>query len=570
MLLLLLIVILCFFTFALAKTITYDFDVAWELRAPDGFERPVMAVNGQWPCPTIEADLGDTVVVKAKNSLGTQTTSLHFHGMYQYGTAAYDGGVGTSQCPIEVGDSFTYTFKAEPAGTSWYHGHDKGQYPDGLRGILIVHDREWEKSLNIDEQIFLSMSDWYRDNFTSVIQKFLDPANRLGAIQPPDNFLFNETRDSLDLHLEDGKRYLIRLVSMSSLACGDFHIQGHKLNIVGVDGIQTEPYKTDSVKVCAGQRYDIVVEGKSDDTEDSQWITKMDTDMFKTTDKIPSAKSRTLIGNIRYGPPGKRKKRSAKWHKRSSGLDVGWKPSANSLLDDSKLKPLAKTALMKPVTREIKLKTNQKYYDGIGSRISMGGQPWTEPKVPTLYTALSTGEAAFEHTTYGPGVDPHIINQDDIVQVIFENPQEHPHPMHLHGHSFQLVARGSGSWDGDESKLPDIPMMRDTVMVPKKGYIVIRFKADNPGIWFFHCHIDLHLVGGMASTFIESPDLLQKHQSIPEYAYGICTHSGRISWGNCAGLNGSISATDALTECNTVWQSSYGSTSITQRKAEKL
>lgn len=112
-------------------------------------------------CPTIEADLGDTVVVKATNHLGNQTTSLHFHGMYQYGTAAYDGGVGTSQCPIEVGDSFTYTFKAEPAGTSWYHGHDKGQYPDGLRGILIVHDREWEKSLNIDEQIFLSMSDWY-------------------------------------------------------------------------------------------------------------------------------------------------------------------------------------------------------------------------------------------------------------------------------------------------------------------------------------------------------------------------------------------------------------------------
>lgn len=88
---------------------------------------------------------------------------------------------------------------------------------------------------------------------------------------------------------------------------------------------------------------------------------------------------------------------------------------------------------MTPVTKEVKLKTSQKYYDGIGTRISMGDQPWTEPKVPTLYTALSTGDAAFDPATYGPGVDPHIISNGDIVQVIFENPQQHPHPMHLHG-----------------------------------------------------------------------------------------------------------------------------------------
>lgn len=225
---------------------------------------------------------------------------------------------------------------------------------------------------------------------------------------------------------------------MSSLACGDFHIQGHKLNIVGIDGIHIEPYKAESIKVCAGQRYDVVVEGKDDDTEDSQWITKMDTDMFKLSDKIPSAKSRTCIGNVRYGPPGKHKKRSAKWRKRYPGLDIGWKPSAKSLLDDMKLKPLAKTPLLKPVNNEIKLKTSQKYYEGVGSRIGTGEQPWTEPKVPTLYTVLSTGEAAFEPSTYGPGVDPHILKHNDIVQVIFENPQEHPHPMHLHGTLYRI------------------------------------------------------------------------------------------------------------------------------------
>lgn len=110
--------------------------------------------------PTIEANKGDTVVVNVNNSLGNQTTSLHFHGMYQRGSTVYDGGVGVSQCPIYPGDAFTYTFVADPPGISWYHAHDKGQYPDGLRGKMIIHDPEWEENLDLDAQIYLSVSDW--------------------------------------------------------------------------------------------------------------------------------------------------------------------------------------------------------------------------------------------------------------------------------------------------------------------------------------------------------------------------------------------------------------------------
>jgi iron transport multicopper oxidase len=100
------------------------------------------------------------VSVTVRNSLGNETTSLHFHGMYQIGTGYNDGDTGVTSCPIQPGDSYTYTFVANPAGTHWYHSHDKGQYPDGLRGKMIIHDRSWENSLNIDSQIYLSMSDW--------------------------------------------------------------------------------------------------------------------------------------------------------------------------------------------------------------------------------------------------------------------------------------------------------------------------------------------------------------------------------------------------------------------------
>lgn len=95
---------------ALAATVTYDWDISWVSAAPDGFERPVIGINGQWPCPTIDVNVGDTVVVNVQNNLGNQSTSLHWHGIHQRGTGYMDGSTGATQCPIAPGDSMTYQF----------------------------------------------------------------------------------------------------------------------------------------------------------------------------------------------------------------------------------------------------------------------------------------------------------------------------------------------------------------------------------------------------------------------------------------------------------------------------
>lgn len=100
-----------FFTFARAETRYYDFSVGWVIRNPDGLHpRPVIGINGQWPIPRIEADVGDQVVVKMTNNLGNQTTSIHFHGLYMNGTTHMDGVGSTSQCPVPPGSTFTYNF----------------------------------------------------------------------------------------------------------------------------------------------------------------------------------------------------------------------------------------------------------------------------------------------------------------------------------------------------------------------------------------------------------------------------------------------------------------------------
>ncbi|CAL5335037.1 unnamed protein product [Camellia sinensis] len=78
------------------------------------------------------------------------------------------------------------------------------------------------------------------------------------------------------------------------------------------------------------------------------------------------------------------------------------------------------------------------------------------------------------------------------------------HPMHLHGFNFHLLAQGFGNYDpiNDPKKFNLInPQARNTIGVLTGGWAVIRFQANNPGIWLMHCHMDLHLPWGLSMAF---------------------------------------------------------------------
>lgn len=101
----------------------YDFEISRGMLAPDGFEMPMLLINGQFPGPTIEANWGDRVRVTVKNSIvgPEEGTALHWHGLLQKATPWYDGVPSVSMCPIAPGATFTYEFIADLYGSSWYH-----------------------------------------------------------------------------------------------------------------------------------------------------------------------------------------------------------------------------------------------------------------------------------------------------------------------------------------------------------------------------------------------------------------------------------------------------------------
>lgn len=112
-------------------------------------------------------------------------------------------------------------------------------------------------------------------------------------------------------------------------------------------------------------------------------------------------------------------------------------------------------------------------------------------KVPTLYTALNAGEHATDPTVYGEFTHSFVLKKNEIVQLVVNNLDSGRHPFHLHGHAFQAIYRSeeeAGTWEDvavAESDLPKTPMRRDTLVIYPEGNIVMRFKADNPGEFFF-------------------------------------------------------------------------------------
>lgn len=104
------------------------------------------------------------------------------------------------------------------------------------------------------------------------------------------------------------------------------------------------------------------------------------------------------------------------------------------------------------------------------------------PKVPTLYSALTTGEEANNPAIYGLNSNAFVLKKNQIVDIIVNNNDPGKHPFHLHGHAFQAIVRSeddAGNYIGNET-FPTTPMRRDTFMVRPHGNIVLRFRADNP------------------------------------------------------------------------------------------
>lgn len=431
--------------------------------APDGRPREIWGYDGQLPGPVIRAREGDTLRVKVINELGIPT-SVHWHGMHQPGTYPMDGVGDVSGPPIPAGSEFDYEFRATPAGTHWYHAHVGVQYGDGLLGPLIIEEREPIATYDREEVLFIN--DWFIEPGDVLLERIvkgdgmkmkMEPGRKMeegkpggmGAMKdvgdvPFQSVLFNgkgrgpgDMKSPLtELEVKKGETVRLRLINGSSTYAFRFRIDGHPLTVIASDGMPVRPVTVDDLQFAAGERYDVLLKA---DQDGAAWIRAV-----------------TLDGNggvavLRYAGAQRTEPEPS---------PVRWGPRSLTL---EQLRSREPVRLAEEGVQKIPLK--------LGG--SMKPYRW------------SINDQFF------PKADPIVLEKDQLVRFIFDNPTGMDHPFHLHGHSFHVLGKP------DAMNLED-PPLKDTVTIPAKSGLAIQWRANNPGKWFFHCHIEWHLATGMA------------------------------------------------------------------------
>ncbi|KAL3444054.1 Cupredoxin [Aspergillus insuetus] len=525
-----------------AKTVTYDWNVTWVTANPDGLHpRKVVGINNEWPLPIIEVEKGDRIVANVYNGLGDKDTTIHWHGMFLNNSNNMDGPSMVTQCPIPPGSSFTYNFTVNQNGTYWYHCHTDACYPDGYRQALIVHDKDAYFHDMYDEEFTLTMSDWYHELVEDI--KFISVTNPTGAEPVPDSFLVNDKQGS-SLVVEPGKTYLLRLINMGAFVGMYFYIEEHSFTIVEMDGVYTEPTEADLLYIAVAQRYSILVTTKNTTAKNYPIVTVADSSLLDTI-------SPTLQLN------------HTNWLEYNRSADhpqAMMKVSDSSELipyDDMSLVPHDRTPLLENPDIVIEITAIMDNLANGAGYAFFNNISYTKPKVPTLYSVLSSGDLATNPTIYGEYTHPFVLGHNQVVEIILNNGDTGSHPFHLHGHNFQVVSRYPTYADGffnyadsdepvaynasDHSSFPAYPARRDTLVAPPQGYFVIRFLADNPGVWLFHCHIDWHMMQGLALSLIEAPlEIQQRMQPTPDNHWAACATANISDKGNAAGNTDSL------------------------------
>ncbi|KAK7053710.1 Cupredoxin [Favolaschia claudopus] len=489
---------------AFAADVFVDLPITNAVVAPDGFLRSVIQA-GTFPGTNIVAMKGDTLHINVSNHLVDPTmrrsTSIHWHGLFQDRTASEDGPAFVNQCPIAPNASYQYNFGlGDQTGTYWYHSHLSTQYVDGERGTLVIYTHlrrsdpnDPQKSLwDVDDaSTIITLADWYHTPAEQLMAQFKqdghEPVPASGLFNGVGRYKGGPAIRWAVVNVVAGKRF--RIINISAFAAYTFSVDNHVFNVIETDGIATVPLTVSSFEIHAGTRFSIkfMIQLTANQPVNNYWMRAPMT----VAGSSSILDKENVKGILRYaGAPAKDPSTSATIS--PVALDGG---GSASMLQEFQLATLINPGApggSAPADHVIDLD-----FDTAGNGIwEINGIVYTPPDLPTLLKIINGATVASDFT-----VSEHtfILQQNEVVELrIHGSDHGITHPFHLHGHAFDVVQSASGPVNYKN------PPRRDVVAV-EQGGVVIRFRADNPGPWFLHCHIDFHLEAGLAVVFAEAP-----------------------------------------------------------------
>ena len=434
----------------------------------DGRKVPTWGFNGSLPGPEIRLKEGDTLRARVSNKLPAGLT-VHWHGLPIVNEM--DGVPNVTQPPIGKNKDFTYDFEIPVSGTYWYHSHVGLQLDRGVYGPLILEPKK--ETLSYDREYVLMLDDWLdgvkgtpddelkslksggsamagmdnmggaggMKNMKGMKGKGMGGMNETPRQWQPDviypHYLVNgKTAESPEeLKVKKGEKVRLRFINPSSATIYRVALQGHRMSVTHTDGQPVEPVEVDALRIGMGERYDVLVEAKN------SGVWQLAT-QAEGTKKMGRAVFRYDGSSASMPPP------------------------------DFMPPELGRKLLL---------------YGMLKTAPEAGSPPAGKPDQVVPIT-LTGDDEKYEWKINGqiyPDADPISVKRDKHVRFEFENKTTMPHPMHLHGHFFQVA---NGTERGP---------MKDTVLVNPKQKFAIDWTSDNPGKWAFHCHMAYHQEAGM-------------------------------------------------------------------------
>ncbi|KAI0150937.1 Cupredoxin [Pestalotiopsis sp. NC0098] len=499
----------------------YDFDVRRGILAPDGFEKSGIFVNDQFPGPAIEANWGDWIEVRVHNNIAdeydglAEGTSMHFHGITQKETQWFDGVPGVTQCPIAPGSSFTYRFRADVYGTSWWHSHYSAQYTAGAWGPMVIYGpKHAEYDVDLGP---VMLGDYYHSEYHDVVEAAASNTTDFNIYVPwSDNNLINGKNNYncsmaagnstcyasaglSQFRFQPGKTHRLRLMNTGAAALLHFSIDGHKMKVIANDFEPIVPYEADFITLGVAQRTDILVTADAD-PHATYWMRSTISTNCSVTYNAEAKAIIAYKGNSNIQLPNSTISAAA------AAADVKTFLCKND--DLNKTVPFFQQAV-DPNPETVETITVDLFTNETGNHVWIMNNrtQYTDWSAPLMLEAYK-GNFTFPD----PEANVYNFGSNRTVRIVLNTVYQSAHPMHLHGHSFQILAEGPGAWDGETIVNPENPLRRDTHMQRRFGHLVVQFTTDNPGVWSYHCHIAWHASMGYNIIILERPEELAKTQ----------------------------------------------------------
>jgi FtsP/CotA-like multicopper oxidase with cupredoxin domain len=411
----------------------------------------------------VTTDVGKPFRVRVENGID-EPSLIHWHGLTP--PWRQDGVPGISGPPIPAGGSADYDFPLRFGGTFWMHSHQGLQEQRLMTAPLIIHDQRdrpdeqevvvmlADFSFTPSEQIFEnlknsgSMAGMAKSVAPMASTSSMKMAMSTGQSGPDlndvkyDAFLanFRTLADPEIVKVEPRGRLLLRIINGSSMSA--FHVGWGALDgeLIAVDGFEVEPIRGHVFPVAVAQRLDIRV-------------------------------------NLPPGPGAYPVLAQLEGEREQTGIILVAGGAAVSRIPDAAETPSA------PLNLDLE-------------RSLRAQKPLVPRKADRVHILNLTGEMAgyvwsINNVVWNKDTPSLAVAKGERVELVFVNQTPMPHPMHLHGHEFQVV-------EIDGERFPGA--VRDTILVTPGRRIVVAFDANNPGWWALHCHLLYHLEAGMFTT----------------------------------------------------------------------